>query len=426
MINPLRIRLHPPSAPRPTERDTALEGLRGSCALLVFVAHLVLPFRVLDPTWSPPGRFMWLNLGYPAVLMFFVLSGYVIGLVTTGPATSASVRHYLINRAARLVPVNTVVVLVCGLLLTSVDFRTVLGNVLFLQNYDPYPVVGSIAVLENNPNLWSLNYELVYYLGFIVLWVWAPSAGLVAGGLALVIGAHVAGLPVPLVAARYACGAFYWLAGLYVAWAGVAAPTPRASKWPAAALLAYAIWTFAPLRGACIHWSLGAWLWAPPTPVSPHRLDFLPAGILLLLTITGRAPAWHRPVTIMCLALGAAGLAMRALMQDWSESDTLALIALAAAIGLLRRNVSLQPLRWLAPLGSVSYGLYAIAAPLQLGQRALFPGFSGSWLTYTGRLVGVVALVAGATWLLERRIAPPISRWIRRWAVPRPPLDPAT
>jgi hypothetical protein len=55
-----------------------------------------------------------------------------------------------------------------------------------------------------------------------------------------------------------------------------------------------------------------------------------------------------------------------------------------------------------------------IAAPLQLGQRALFPGFAGSGLTFAVRLVAVVLVVAGAAWLLERRIAPPLGRWIRR------------
>ena len=84
LLQPLR----PPPAPPAAERDLALEGLRGMCAVLVFYAHLFLPNRVLDPRWTPSPRFEWFDLGYAAVLMFFVLSGYVIGLVTTQPASA--------------------------------------------------------------------------------------------------------------------------------------------------------------------------------------------------------------------------------------------------------------------------------------------------------------------------------------------------
>lgn len=421
MIRLLSQRLRPPPSPRPVERDFTLEGLRGGCALLVFVAHLFLPIPVLDPAWAPSGRFAWFNLGYPAVLMFFVLSGYVIGLVTLRPATTGEVRQYLLHRAARLVPLNMFVVLFSWLLLADGAAGTLWGNLAFLQNYDPYPGLGIFPVLTNNPNLWSLNFEAVYYLGFIALWIWAPPVTVVFGGLGLVVCAHGFGLPIPLIVARYACGALYWVAGLSVAWLSPrpAAP-PRRSNWVAAGLVAYAIWIFAPLRTLGLHWELATWLWPPPTPVSPHRLDFLPASVWLLLTVTGRAAGWQRFFSWICLALAAAGLAGRVLVEDWREVDTVAALALLLAVGLGRRDITLQPLRWLAPVGAVSYGLYAIAAPLQLGQRVLCPGFAGSALTFGVRLVCVVAVVAAVTWLLERRICPPLSRWIRQRGGPKP------
>lgn len=100
--------------------------------------------------------------------------------------------------------------------------------------------------------------------------------------------------------------------------------------------------------------------------------------------------------------------------------DTVASIALLVAVVLVRHDFTLRPMQQLAPVGAVSFGLYVIAAPLQLGQRALFPGFSGSGLTFSVRLVLVVALVAGVTWLLERRLGAPLSRWIRQLGKPRP------
>jgi peptidoglycan/LPS O-acetylase OafA/YrhL len=419
MISRLLQRLQPPSSPPAAGRDLALEGIRGCCAVLVFYAHLFLPFRVLDPVWTPSPRFSWLNLGYPAVLIFFVLSGYVIGLVTRQPANAAGVRHYLLHRTARLVPLNTLVVLLCWLLLVHPGWRTVTGNLLFLQNDEPYPVLGLFPVLENNPNLWSLNYEAVFYLGFILVWFRTPRVGLLFGGLVLLIVASATGLPVPRVVGRYACGALFWLAGLAVAWlTQPAESSDRGSNWPAAVLTAYALWIFAPLRTLFEHWQLTGWLWPSPTPMSPHRLDFLPACLWLLLAVTGRAPQLQRRLAWICVALATAGLAGRVLSGDWQGIDTVAAAALLAAWIVLRRESSLRPLQRLAPLGAISFGLYAVAAPLQLGQRMILPEFSGSGLTFAVRLVAVIVLVAGAAWLLERRICPPIGRWIRRLGEP--------
>ena len=59
----------------PAERDRALDGLRGFAALAVLFAHLVfdmglLPFGVL---------------GVNGVIIFFALSGYLIGTICWRP-----------------------------------------------------------------------------------------------------------------------------------------------------------------------------------------------------------------------------------------------------------------------------------------------------------------------------------------------------
>ena len=421
MMSWLSQRLHPPAPSPAPARDLALEGMRGLCAALVVYAHLFLPIRVLDPAWSPSPRFSWFNLGYAAVLFFFVLSGYVIGLVTTEPATGPGIRRYVLHRAARLLPLNTVAVLVCGLLLAWPAWKTVTGNLLLLQNDEAYPLLGGFSVLEDNPNLWSLNYEAVFYLGFVVLWWRRSHVRWVLALLLVLVIAHAVGLPVARVFARYACGSLFWVAGLMVAWL----TPPRETKevrtaWPAAGLIAYAIWTFAPLRTVLLQLHLFNWVWPGPTPVSPHRCDFLPACVWLLLALSGRAPRLQRSFGWICCAFAVAGAVSRVWVGEWREVDPVAAVALVAAGAMLHRPCSLRPMEWLAPLGAVSFGLYIIAAPLQLGQRALFPAFAGSGLTFSVRLVAVVAVVAGAAWVLERRIAPPIGRWIRRLGAPAP------
>ena len=414
----LRQRLEPPASPPPASRDLALEGVRGCCAALVFSAHLFLPFRVLDPVWSPSPRFSWFDLGYPAVLFFFVLSGYVIGLVTPSRASAPGIRRYLLHRAGRLLPLNTLAVILSCLLLVHVSGRAVAGNLLFLQNAEPYPIIGRFPLLENNPNLWSLNYEVVFYVSFIVLWLRGPKAGWVLAVMLLLVGTPATGLPFARLVARYACGALYWLAGLSVAWmTAPSSPDFRRSNWPAAALGFYAMWVLAPLHSLFLCCGWGDWVWpslVSPGPMSPHRFDFLPVCVWLLLAVTGRAPRAGRAFAWISLVLATTGLAGRLLSPDWQGADTFAVIALAGAWALARRECGLRPLQWLAPLGTVSFAIYVVGGPIQLAQRAILPSFSGSALTFVVRGVAVVAAVATMAWLLERRLCPPVGRWIRR------------
>ena len=406
--------MRPPTVSVTAPRDLPLEGLRGLCADAVLYAHLFAPVAALDPRWAPPRQFWWLNLGYAAVLMFFVLSGYVIGLTTTRPWSPAEQGRYLSRRAFRLVPVVAVAVALSWLVAPATDARTVFGNLLFLQNEAPYPGGFTVPVLPNNPNLWSLNYEAVYYLGFLAVWRWAPAARtvwgvLVAGLLAAAALVPLAGFPPGVLLGRYACGALFWFAGLYVAWRTPPAdPDSRRSEWPAALLCAYAIWFLAPLRTLCFELDLKSLMW--PTTVSPHRLDFLPACLWVLLAVTGRAPALQRNLRWVCLGWATAGLAWYVASGSLVQQDYVAGVALVLAWLVHRWQPSAALLARLAPLGAVSFGLYAVALPIQSAQRGWFAAFSGSALTFSVRLALVVAASVALAWLVECRLQP----WLRR------------
>lgn len=401
-----------PQAESPA-RDLSLEGLRGLCALGVFCAHVFLPAAVLDPHWVPSQRFWWFDMGIPAVLMFFVLSGYVIGLVTTQTADNGAIRSYLAHRFARLVPLNTIAVVVSCLLFAHVSLRILVGNLLFLENEAPYPGLGVFPLLLNNPTLWSLNYEVFYYLVFLAVWRWAPSVWFVALGLTLLVGGYALGLGVPAILGRYACGGFYWFAGLTIAW--LTPPVPpdpdRKTNWPAAFLAAHAMWGASPLRISLYDWELYSWLWT--TPISPHRLDFLFVAIWLLLAVTGRAPKLCRWLTWICLMGITTRLACEAIAQRWESTHTLFLIVTLGAWAMAFQKFSVKLLARLAPLGAISFGLYIIASPIQIGQRALWPEFSGSSLTYAVRFAGITVISFAAAWILERRLGPPLSSYLR-------------
>ena len=289
-----------------------------------------------------------------------------------------------------------------------------LGNLLFLQNSAPYPGGLAVAVLPNNPNLWSLNYEVAYYLGFIALWRWAPPAGLVWAALAALALSPLAGFPPGTLLARFACGALFWFAGLNVAWLTQASADETCrSEWPAALLGAYAVWTLAPLRTLLLDAGFQGLLW--PTPVSPHRLDFLPACAWLLLAVTGRAPRFRCALGWLCLGWATLGFCYYAATATLVEFDFVAVVALALAWLAFHWQPDLHALARLAPLGNVSFSLYAVALPIQFAQRAWLPDFSGSIFTFLLRTAFILAAVTLLVWILECRLQP----WLRRYFAPR-------
>ena len=157
--------------PLPEAASLLLDILRFSLALLVVVGHLTLPW--FSAGWPP-------LLGYAdiAVPAFFILSGFMIRYVTTTREQEAS--RYWISRASRIV---SVVLPACILTLAAdaVSIRAdpalylavvgephwfavpmhVLAHLTFLTQLWGH----SVLLLSNLP-LWSLGYEVPYYILF--------------------------------------------------------------------------------------------------------------------------------------------------------------------------------------------------------------------------------------------------------------------
>jgi peptidoglycan/LPS O-acetylase OafA/YrhL len=406
-------RLAPPSpAGGHPRRDLALEGLRGLCALSVFYGHATSPIPCLDPVYSPPEVWWWLDMGSVAVLIFFVLSGYVIGLTVTTPFGGEEARGYLGRRLLRLVPVNAAAVLIAWALAPRNHAGTILGNLAFLENYNPYFFGWRVDVIPNNPSLWSLNFEMFYYVAFLAVWRLAPRAGRLFLCLAAGAAAAVALPSFPQFIACYASGGLYWFAGLAIAW--LAPKEGEPGNWPSALLLAAVLWPLAPF------WTLLSGLHLRDLSVPPvalQRLDILAVGLWLLLALTGRARKWRGRLAVFSLAAASLALLVRFARGDFGTQGKSAFVAYAATIGLAWALVRWNPKPWLlarlAPVGSVSYGLYAVSLALQfgiLGMHGLPQATAGSYLL---RLALLVFLSFGVAWLLEGRLQPNLRRWLR-------------
>jgi peptidoglycan/LPS O-acetylase OafA/YrhL len=150
------------------EFSIALELSRALAAFSVFLAH----FSYMGYTSTHTEFFH--EYGHAAVVMFFVLSGYVIAYVCENK--HADFRSYMTARFARLYSVLLFALLLTYVLDTAGRYldpsvysgieagypvASAMVSVLFLQQSSLF----SVKYLSNGP-LWSLSYEFWYYVIF--------------------------------------------------------------------------------------------------------------------------------------------------------------------------------------------------------------------------------------------------------------------
>lgn len=143
----------------------ALDAARVAAALYVVLYHVTLEHHLQH------GVGMIFGLGQEAVIVFFLLSGFVIfanerdRLIPPG--------GYYLRRFRRIYPplimamlVSTVIYLDDGIFLESFKWRDLIGTLLMVQDISSIkPGVIVDPYLVNGP-LWSLSYEMPFYLVF--------------------------------------------------------------------------------------------------------------------------------------------------------------------------------------------------------------------------------------------------------------------
>jgi len=406
------LRLEPKFTDPHAVRDVALEGLRGFAALVVFYAHLTAPFPKVDPVYAPSSQWWRFEFAAGAVLLFFVLSGYVIGLTNLRPATAPLVRAFCWRRFWRLFPINVLAVGLAWLALPGTPAKALWGNLLFLQNSQP--LLGlQVPLLETNPNLWSLHYEMIYYLLFPIVWSLRPRSAFLVSGLLVAAGLRL-GLPGVAVLSNLAAGALFWLAGLWLAWREKPdSAMRRPAPWPSALLLfvvtckLHVAVTFAQRLGLNFVWAPQVNLW---------DLDLLPVAILLVASVAGRSVPFPRFCQSLAIGIPALRIGWQMYSQrGWPLPDSQLYAAgwlLAVALWPWRPNRSSW--RLLAPVGAISYALYALAAPLQYCIHDLQWLPSGTIQSYVLRLIVTIIVAFVCAWLAEAKLQPLIVSRVRR------------
>jgi len=186
-----------------------LEILRGIAAIVVVLAHIVYQGKYFNKGYIPlPLKYMVLPAHF-SVLIFFVLSGYVIGINHKERLFDEKINDYLKRRFIRIYPIYFVATILALLVATvSYEMPTILANFTLTQNIFAPPL------LENSPS-WTLNFEVIFYLLFIPVSFYQLKPS-IAFLLSLVIGIASLYIPIYHVITAYATGFCFWLSGLYL------------------------------------------------------------------------------------------------------------------------------------------------------------------------------------------------------------------
>lgn len=179
----------------------ALDMIRGLAALVVFLDHVrgsgFVAFADLPTAQQTPivaVLFALTRLGREAVLIFFVLSGFLVGgqLISRVRQHNFDVRRYAIDRMTRiLVPLAPICLFTaainCTVFHKPLSLAQLIGNMTGLNGV-------LVATLANIAPLWSLAFEIWFYvLGGAAAYLVSRKGGWgkIAGLVALIVGAGV-------------------------------------------------------------------------------------------------------------------------------------------------------------------------------------------------------------------------------------------
>jgi len=391
----------------PRKFDPALEGLRGLACLVVLFSHTTSGFARV-----------YFFPGVEAVLIFFLISGYVIGRTYDTGYSPEAAREYVWRRFVRLAPLNLLAVLLSVAVLPIDGLSTIIANIFFLQNWESYLGI-RLPPLKANWNLWSLNSEIVYYAIFLIFWQKRISSRSLVKLLGIFVALSLTGWLwreiQPKILTFYCFGAIFWCSGLWLAWYGksIASPGDDRSRLPW-----ISIWLFL-LATVQYHLFFSildyfGYGWQKHSQISFVNLEILPLGFIVLAGATSRAIP--RPWLWWTLALAQPlfMLEWNALKGNphWLAADDFGMGNLLTLLGLILWPLKLSN-RWLTslcPVGLISYGIYIFQAPAIIFVERHWPQLSDSLLNDLVRFGAILLLTFLIAYLGERLLQPRIRR----------------
>jgi peptidoglycan/LPS O-acetylase OafA/YrhL len=375
-----------------------LDALRAVAALLVVYAHV--SHYLLSGAREISAE--WLNAGTAGVMLFFLVSGYII---PGSLERHGNLRSFWINRLARLFPLYLVVAVLVVLLLPHDAYLSAHPATAAVAHATMLPHLLGVPLVT--PVFWTLTFEMAFYLMVSALFALRlhRASGPIAVGFAV-----VAVVTAPLTPGGIG-----------------AAPVRTALAAAALALGLVAITSgrrAAVLGGAVVLLAVAGTLLIAGQDVA-HVWDglLIPAVMFVGTTIyraeQGQIARWR--------AAAVAATVAAALLANWIAElaslhavtpryVTRAILTLAVfggsfAIGMASRHRRVP--RALAWIGLVSYSVYLVHFPL-IELLAPVLAALGRGPAEIPALVAFLALLLGLSWLTFRYVEQPGQRLGRR------------
>ncbi|MFG1879004.1 acyltransferase family protein [Sphaerisporangium sp. NPDC049003] len=337
-------------------RQSWLDALRGIAALIVVFEHsldALLP--EVRGSISP-----WFDFGQYGVLVFFLVSGYVIPVSLE---RRGSVRGFWITRFFRLYPLWALVAAIGTVFAVVGVYSTLpaqtsgrpwsstLAHVTMLQDLLQVPSVVNV--------FWTLSYEMAFYLLVTAMFVFGVHRASAGTSLTFAVCALVAGALVPAGWLSHALGASVVGIAAVVLLGGIAAVLSakrdvRLQGAAVIAVLAVVLLTFNSRVGA---WQSLIILATMFGGTAIYRLERSPVAwarsrwmIGLVPVLSVAAAVWLGP------GWGMSEAGQQAFKWSWSTAVVAAWLTFAAGLALRHRTVS-PVLVW---LGLASYSIYLL------------------------------------------------------------------
>lgn len=201
----------------PAKYIPSLEGLRGIASAYVAIHHAVIhsPAIMNSPLLLP------LRFGIEAVLVFFILSGFVI-CHSTEKSQSINWKTYSILRIRRIYPVFLIALVLsyAGHCLSrgnweKPDLPELLGNIFMLQDINK-PGIWVSPFHDNGP-LWSLSYEMWFYALYVIIMCLVPKRAQLLAATVISCGAIAAGEFQPNAISNFCALLLIWWSGVHLA-----------------------------------------------------------------------------------------------------------------------------------------------------------------------------------------------------------------
>jgi peptidoglycan/LPS O-acetylase OafA/YrhL len=397
-----------------------LDGLRGIAVLAVVIEHLTyLVFGGVRAAVITP----WFDSGKFGVMVFFLVSGYII------PASlerHGSVRRFWTGRVFRLYPL-LIVATGAVLLLTLVGLATLDGRV---SGDWPTVVLAHLTMLQdvlgvqNFLNvLWTLSYEMLFYLLTTALFVLGAHRRTGALAVGFGVGAVVLAPVLPAVMLSTGGASTRWVVGsvivlLALGLAGVMSGG-RTARVAAACLLLVVVAGLLLLNQRAGMWEGMVIMAAMLTGTVLYRAEHGQVA-------KGRAAAVVGTVWAAALAAGiwnfrlwphVHGVVERHFQQSWATAILATGLLFAVAWRLRHRGFP----RPLVGLGVISYSVYLMHTVVLSVFHQLFDrqhdtlGLAGQGAI----AVAYVLTMVTVAWATHRYVELPGQRLGRRLAAPR-------